>query len=169
MPTRDYRGVSKKNGKKSNRYTIILTHLVISVCFQATVEDLDLLPALSIHPSTNLADALEMSYERSYSYLPVVSTKDKRLLGYLTAEELQQKAPSNEKDTVANHYIRFKTQNPNKKYQKITPNTPLEDLEDFFNRDEEFAVVTDEQNRFVMGVATKNDLDKFVEHRPNLK
>lgn len=110
-----------------------------------------------------------MSYERSYSYLPVISIKDKRLLGYLTAEELQNKAPSNEKDTVANHYIRFKNESPGKPYQKITPNTPLEELEDFFNRGEEFAVVTDEGKRFVLGVATKNDLDKFVEHRPNLK
>lgn len=136
---------------------------------KATVEDLDLLPALSIHPSTKLSDALDMSYERSYSYLPVISIKDKRLLGYLTAEELQNKAPSNEQDTVANHYIRFKNESPGKPYQKITPNTPLEELEDFFNRGEEFAVVTDEEKRFVLGVATKNDLDKFVEHRPNLK
>jgi len=59
--------------------------------------------------------------------------------------------------------------------------TPLEDLEAFFEgqmggdaqgqgqgqgQKQEFAVVTDEDRRFVLGVATKADLEEFVKRRP---
>lgn len=138
---------------------------------QATVEDLDLLPALTIYPSTPLVQALELSYEHEYSYLPVVSTQSKRLLGYLTAEQLR-KATSNataENSLVRDHYIRFAKPDGQREFQKITPSTPLEDLEKFFANGEEFAVVTDIDRRFVLGVAVKEDLEKFVKNRPSLK
>ena len=49
--------------------------------------------------------------------------------------------------------------------------TPLEELESFFNgavsgAKQDFAVVTDERRRFVLGVATKSDLEEFVKRRP---
>lgn len=51
--------------------------------------------------------------------------------------------------------------------------TPLEELELFFNGGEdggigkqEFAVVTDERRRFVLGVATRTDLEEFARRRP---
>lgn len=51
--------------------------------------------------------------------------------------------------------------------------TPLEELEGFFNGDgeegsskQEFAVVTDERRRFVLGVATRVDLEEFARRRP---
>ncbi|CAN6607249.1 hypothetical protein TRVA0_003S02696 [Trichomonascus vanleenenianus] len=135
----------------------------------ATVEDLDLLPALSIHPNTLLSEALDMSYERSYSYLPVISSKDKRLLGYLTAEQLQKEANADPKSKVKDYYVRFQKQaKTGREFTQITPNTPLEQLEEFFASGEQFAIVTDEQNRFVLGVATKDDLDKYVKSRPSL-
>lgn len=146
--------------------------------FQATIEDLDLLPALTIAPETPLSQALEISYEREYSYLPVVSTKNKRLLGYLTAELLQNasKESGSSDDLVKNHYVRFfgpkkpsAGGSADRAFLKITPSTPLEDLELFFGSREEFAVVTDDDRRFVLGVATKEDLDKFVKNRPSLK
>jgi CBS domain-containing protein len=139
--------------------------------FQATVEDLDLLPALTIHPTTPLVQALELSYEHEYSYLPVVSTKSKRLLGYLTAEQLRKATSSATDETVLvrDHYIRFAKPDGQREFQKITPSTPLEDLERFFANGEEFAVVTDIDRRFVLGVAVKEDLEKFVKNRPSLK
>ncbi len=58
-------------------------------------------------------------------------------------------------------------------YRVITMDTPLEDLEDFFRGGvsggewkQEFAVITDENRRFVLGVATVQDLDEFVKRRP---
>ena len=50
--------------------------------------------------------------------------------------------------------------------------TPLEELEAFFNGGvngngpQDFAVVTDVNRRFVLGVATKADLEEFVKRRP---
>jgi predicted transcriptional regulator len=136
----------------------------------AVVEDLDRPPALTIYPSTLLSEALDMSYERSYSYLPVVSSKTKRLLGYLTAEQLEnevnkQASKPEAPKKVADYYVRF-TKSSNRDFQKITPDTALEDLEAFFNRGEEFAVITDDTRKFVLGVATQEDLEKFVQHRP---
>ena len=57
-------------------------------------------------------------------------------------------------------------------YKVITMNTPLEELETFFNGGvngsgpQDFAVVTDDKRRFVLGVATKGDLEEFVKRRP---
>lgn len=66
-------------------------------------------------------------------------------------------------------------------YQVITPQTTLEELEAFFFGGEgegeidangvrkvlrDFAVVTDEERRFVVGVATVGDLEEFVKRRP---
>lgn len=142
---------------------------------------MDLLPALTIHPSTPLSQALELSYEREYSYLPVVSTSTKRLLGYLTADLLRQAAGTSSPDAlVADHYIKFSSKatsssssntssSKKREFLKITPETPLEQLEQFFKQGQEFAVVTDDERRFVLGVAVKEDLDKFVKSRPSLK
>ncbi|KAL6402948.1 cystathionine beta-synthase [Ilyonectria robusta] len=59
-------------------------------------------------------------------------------------------------------------------YRVITMETPLEDLEDFFRGGQpdgapwkqEFAVITDEKRRFVLGVATVQDLEEFAKRRP---
>lgn len=139
----------------------------------ATVEDLDPLPALTIHPSTSLAEAFDLSYERSYSYLPVVSSKTKSLLGYLTAEQLEKEASKQNVDatqkTVKEYYTKFQKARDalgKSRFQVITPDTPLEQLEAFFNSGQGFAVITDETRKFVLGVATKEDLDRFIKHRP---
>lgn len=58
------------------------------------------------------------------------------------------------------------------KYQVITMETPLEELEAFFagvataGQKQDFAVITDENRRFVLGVATVADLEEFVKRRP---
>ena len=58
-----------------------------------------------------------------------------------------------------------------RKYALITMETPLEDLQAFFEganggEKQEFAVVTDPARRFVLGVATREDLAEFVRRRP---
>jgi hypothetical protein len=89
-------------------------------------------------------------------------------LGYLTAEQLEKQANSMERGAkVADHYIKFKDTSK-RAFQPITPDTPLEELEKFFAAGQEFAVITDETCKFVLGVATRDDLEKFVKHRPSL-
>lgn len=145
---------------------------------QATVEDLDLAPALSITPSTPISTALAMSYDRDYSQLTVISPTTRSLLGYLSVPKLKALLSSSssssgdpadrvtEHDTVAKAMTRFDRRKGVNVYKVITPNTPLEELEAFL-KTEEFAVVTDERRRFVLGVATRGDLEEFVKRRPS--
>jgi CDP-diacylglycerol pyrophosphatase len=61
-------------------------------------------------------------------------------------------------------------------YQVITMETPLEELQRFFESEvgangetrekQGFAVVTDSERKFVLGVATEADLEEFVRRRP---
>ena len=58
-------------------------------------------------------------------------------------------------------------------YRVITMETPLEELESFFRGGvpegqwkQDFAVITDDKRRFVLGVATVQDLEEFVKRRP---
>lgn len=63
-----------------------------------------------------------------------------------------------------------------KKYQVITMDTELWELEGFFENigdyatgtKQDFAVVTDGGRKFVLGVATRHDLDEFVKRRPSI-
>ena len=140
---------------------------------QATVEDLDPPQALSTNPDESIASALMMAFERDYTHLTVVSTQTRSLLGYLSIPRLKQmlkEGKVTEDDSVANAMSRFRR---GKVYKVITMDTPLEELEAFFYGTtesgldpQEFAVVTDYSRRFVLGVATKSDLEQFVRRRP---
>ncbi|KAJ5111348.1 hypothetical protein N7532_001883 [Penicillium argentinense] len=143
----------------------------------ATVEDLDPPPALSVSPNDPISAALMAAYERDYTHLTVISATKRSLLGYLSIprlKELIQNGTVKEADPVSAAMQRF-----NRKrgiYQVITMETPLEELEQFFesqtgaNGDhrekQQFAVVTDAGRKFVLGVATKADLEEFVKRRP---
>lgn len=113
------------------------------------------------------------AYERDYTHLTVTHPEDKSMLGYISIPHLQALLKSGEvkdSDHVEKAMIRFKRKG--KKYRLITMETKLEELEGFFEGEgmgrakQEFAVVTDFGRRFVLGVATKEDLTKFLERRP---
>ncbi|KAF8469597.1 hypothetical protein BDZ91DRAFT_720541 [Kalaharituber pfeilii] len=133
------------------------------------IEDLDLAPALSITPETSIATALALSYDRDYSQLTVVSAKTRSLLGYLDVEKIKNLLRSgtiSDSDEVKKAMNRFRRKG--KVYKVITPDTPLEELDEFLSEDgREFAVVTDEKRRFVLGVATRQDLENFATRRPD--
>ncbi|KAK9237601.1 hypothetical protein V1525DRAFT_403641 [Lipomyces kononenkoae] len=146
----------------------------------ATVEDLDLPPAFSINPETPLEHALELSFERSYSYLPVISSRSRSLLGYLSAEQLQKtfNSPNPPRPKTGDREAGLSTAAPvrsfmrkfpkKQAFQKITPDTPLEELEQFFDSGHDFAVITDTDRRFVLAVAVPEDLQNFVKRRPSI-
>jgi hypothetical protein len=50
-------------------------------------------------------------------------------------------------------------------YTIITPDTALADLENFFLKDHVFALITDYERKFVLGVATPQDLEAFISRR----
>ena len=142
-------------------------------CGQATVEDLDPPPALSSKPTDSISTALLNAYERDYTHLTVVSEDTRALLGYLNIprlKELLKNGIVKESDYVEKAMQKFRRKGS--VYKVITMDTPLEELEAFFNggvngkEPQDFAVVTDGSRRFVLGVATKGDLEEFVKRRP---
>ena len=139
---------------------------------QATVEDLDPPPALSTSPFSAISSALITAFERDYTHLTVIHPESKSLLGYVSIPRLKQQLESKavgENDPVEKAMTKF--QRKGRRYRLITMETTLEELEAFFNGDgmvekQDFAVVTDPARRFVLGVATKGDLEEFVRRRP---
>ncbi|KAH8814980.1 hypothetical protein F5884DRAFT_770694 [Xylogone sp. PMI_703] len=153
---------SSKNAlsKLSNRYR------------GATVEDLDPPSALSCSPTDSISSALMAAFERDYTHLTVVSDTDRALLGYISMPHLRillDAGKVTENDPVSKAMVKFRRKG--RAYQVITMDTPLEDLEAFFlgvndGGKQDFAVVTDEKRRFVLGVATAKDLEEFAKRRP---
>ncbi|KAF7548161.1 hypothetical protein G7046_g8772 [Stylonectria norvegica] len=140
----------------------------------ATVEDLDPPAALSLNPSDAISLALLSAFERDYTHLTIVAADTRALLGYLSIPHLQSLLDSGKvkpDDQLAAAMTRFQRRGAT--YRVITMETPLEELEDFFRGgkadgpwSQEFAVITDERRRFVLGVATVQDLEEFVKRRP---
>ena len=150
-----------------------ITATIELMCDQATVEDLDPPPALSSKPTDSISTALLNAYERDYTHLTVVSEDTRALLGYLNIprlKELLKNGTVKESDYVEKAMQKFRRKG--NVYKVITMDTPLEELEAFFNGGvngngpQDFAVVTDGSRRFVLGVATKGDLEEFVKRRP---
>lgn len=142
---------------------------------QATVQDLDPPAALSLNPSDSISLALLSAYEREYTHLTVVDADTRALLGYISIPHLHSLLESGRvspEDPLSAAMTRFRRKG--RTYRVITMDTPLEELEDFFRGgkkegegwQEDFAVVTDENRRFVLGVATVHDLEEFVKRRP---
>lgn len=113
------------------------------------------------------------AYERDFTHLTVVADDNRALLGYLNIPRLKQLLQDRavgEDDPVELAMQRFRRKG--RKYKIITMDTPLGELEVFFNggvdgsSPQEFAVVTDGSRKFVLGVATKSDLEEFVKRRP---
>lgn len=136
------------------------------------MEDLDPSPAFSTHPSTSIDNALMAAFERDYTHLTVLD-QHKTLLGYVSAPKLRKLLETGQvkgEEAVEKAMQRF--QRKGRKYKLITMDTQLQELEDFFEHGsgggekQDFAVVTDPARRFVLGVATREDLQRFVERRP---
>ncbi|CAK7563219.1 MAG: hypothetical protein SEPTF4163_001082 [Sporothrix epigloea] len=143
----------------------------------ATVEDLDPPAALSLTPSDTVGQALNAAFERDFTHLTVVDGTTRALLGYVLIPQLQKLLESNQvrpEDTLGSSaaMTRFGFKWQGRAYRVITMQTPLEQLEAFFagamtrGQPQEFAVITDERRRFVLGVATAADLEIFVNRRP---
>lgn len=113
------------------------------------------------------------AYEREYTHLTVVSEDTRALLGYLSIPRLKELLKSGKVgDTDPVELAMQKFRRKGNVYKTITMDTSLEELEEFFNgavngvSPQEFAVVTDGSRKFVLGVATREDLEKFVTRRP---
>ncbi|CAL1709118.1 unnamed protein product [Somion occarium] len=131
----------------------------------AVVEDLQLPPAFALPKSEPISRAIELAYERDFSHIPVLGG-NRRPLGYVDVAELKSKweaGQANPDDRVEQYMTKF-VRSACQPYSLITPGTPLEELERFLENNI-FALVTDWDRKFVLGVATRQDLESFVSRR----
>ncbi|OBZ77488.1 Cystathionine beta-synthase [Grifola frondosa] len=131
----------------------------------AVVEDLQLPPAFALPSDEAISRAIELAYERDFSHIPVLD-KNRKPLGYLDVATLKTKweaGMANPDDKVIVYMTKF-TRLPSQPYTVITPSTPLAELEQFLEHNI-FALVTDWDRKFVLAVATSQDLENFVSRR----
>ncbi|THH08172.1 hypothetical protein EW145_g2883 [Phellinidium pouzarii] len=136
----------------------------------AVVEDLQLPPAFALPHSETIARAIELAYDRDFSHIPILS-RERKPLGYLDVTALKAKweaGQADPNDNVLKYMMKFK-RGPSQTYTLITPDTPLNELEDFL-KNNLFALasqfeVTDYDRKFVLAVATQGDLDTFISRR----
>lgn len=103
----------------------------------------------------------------------MVDPTSKSLLGYISTPSIKAQLAAgtiSESDSVEKAMVKFR-RSKGTKYALITMETTLEELERFFEggatgERQDFAVVTDPGRRFVLGVATREDLGEFVRRRP---
>jgi len=102
----------------------------------ATVEDLQLPPAVCVSLNSNLLTALTVANDHDYSQLPVLDDNDRKLKGYLDIRELKQKLEIGKvkgEDGIENCLKRFRggkgKGGVEGSYTIIEPDTGLADLE----------------------------------------
>ncbi|EIN08834.1 hypothetical protein PUNSTDRAFT_67870 [Punctularia strigosozonata HHB-11173 SS5] len=131
----------------------------------AVVEDLQLPPAFALPYDEAISRALELAYERDFSHIPVLDS-NRKPLGYIDVAALKDKwqtGGADPSDKVIAHMTKFKRTRSHP-YTVITPDTPLSELETFLQNNL-FALVTDYDRKFVLGLATAADLENFVTRR----
>jgi len=129
------------------------------------VEDLQLSPAFCLPADESISRAIDLAFDRDFSHIPVL-TKEKKPLGYIDVTALKEKfqaGEANPDDLVSKHMTKF-NRSKEQPYTTITPATPLDELETFL-RSNIFAIVTDYDRKFVLGVVTLHDLETFVKRR----
>ncbi|KAI9507249.1 hypothetical protein F5148DRAFT_1206449 [Russula earlei] len=132
----------------------------------AVVEDLQLPPAFCFPRTELIAHAIELAYDRDFSHIPVLG-KRRNLLGYVEVATLKKKWEAGEvnpTDKISACMTKFNRSPRTNPYTVITPDTPLADLESFL-KSNVFALITDYERKFVLGVATSQDLEAFVSRR----
>lgn len=111
----------------------------------ATVEDLQLSPAVCVGLDATVGNALDVAFDHEYGQLPVLSDTNgnRRLTGYLDVKSLREAVDAgklNKSDSVKANMVRFsKEQKPSqpanqssdekKVFTLITPETGLGELE----------------------------------------
>ncbi|KIY70861.1 hypothetical protein CYLTODRAFT_419399 [Cylindrobasidium torrendii FP15055 ss-10] len=131
----------------------------------AVVEDLQLPPAFALPATQSISRAIDLAYERDFSHIPILDSKRKPL-GYLDVAKLKQlweAGKANPDESVSHFMTKFK-RSTSEPYTVITPDSPLSELESFL-KNNIFALVTDYERKFVLGVATSQDLENFVTRR----
>jgi len=131
----------------------------------AVVEDLQLPPAFALPSTEAVSRAIDLAYERDFSHIPVLD-RNRKPLGYIDVAQLKEKweaHQANPTDKVSEYMTKFK-RSSSEPYTLVTPWSSLSELEVFLQTNV-FALVTDNDRKFVLAVATSQDLENFVTRR----
>lgn len=111
----------------------------------ATVEDLQLPPAVCVSLDSNILTSLTVAEDHDYSQLPVLDSNDRKLKGYLDIKELKNKIQNGQvhgSDGIEKCLKRFRgirsgnaADGGNGAYTLIQPDTGLADLEREYYRE----------------------------------
>jgi transcription initiation factor TFIID subunit 10 len=114
----------------------------------ATVEDLQLSPAVCVPTTATVGAALQVAFDHEYEQLPVLSSSNgnRKLLGYLDVKKLRAEVDagrSSKGDGVLKNMVKFGGSNTEVKdkstYTLISPETGLGELECEFSGGEQGA------------------------------
>ncbi|KAF9199774.1 hypothetical protein BGZ49_010066, partial [Haplosporangium sp. Z 27] len=128
----------------------------------ATVGDLNLKAAVTITNTSPSREAITLMERNGFDQLPVVSSRNGRLVGLVTLGNLLSRIASGRVSVDGQvSDVMFKFQKSGKHFMEITNDTRLEDLTSFFEKNSA-GVVTEKGGSRVKAVITKVDLVSFL-------
>ncbi|KAG0090456.1 hypothetical protein BGZ92_002903 [Podila epicladia] len=133
----------------------------------AHVSDLHLKAAVTVTNSSTCREAITLMEHNGFDQLPVVSSKNGRLVGLVTLGNLLSRIASGRVPVdgpVCD--VMFKFQKSGAHFTEITDETPLSDLAAFFEKNSA-GIVTEKGGSKVKAVITKVDLVSFLVKKSN--
>ncbi|KAF9996527.1 hypothetical protein BGZ80_001946 [Entomortierella chlamydospora] len=128
----------------------------------ATVGDLHLKAAVTVTNTSPSREAILLMERNGFDQLPVVSSRNGRLVGLVTLGNLLSRIASGRVQVDGQvSDVMFKFQKSGNHFTEITDDTPLEDLTKFFEKNSA-GVVTEKGGSKVKAVITKVDLVSFL-------
>ncbi|KAF9413785.1 hypothetical protein BGZ94_000621 [Podila epigama] len=128
----------------------------------ATVRDLHLKAAVTVTNSSPCREAITLMERNGFDQLPVVSSKNGRLVGLVTLGNLLSRIASGRVQVDGQvSEVMFKFQKSGAHFTEITDDTPLEELTAFFEKNSA-GIVTEKGGYKVKAVITKVDLVSFL-------
>ncbi|KAF8940982.1 cystathionine beta-synthase [Dissophora ornata] len=128
----------------------------------ATVGDLHLKAAVTVTNTSPSREAILLMERNGFDQLPVVSSKNGRLMGLVTLGNLLSRIASGRVQVDGQvSDVMFKFQKSGAHFTEISDETPLEDLTAFFEKNSA-GVVTEKGGSKVKAVITKVDLVSFL-------
>jgi cystathionine beta-synthase len=161
---------------KSNGFTIEKAPKAPSNSFESEqIKSLNLKPIVTVLNTAKVQEVIKILKDNGFDQLPVLSSKNNKLIGLITLSKLLKSISEGEisiNDEVSKIFIDFRKLNnfddvnifnenksSVKKFQKITQETSLGELKQFFEKNAS-AIVTDEALKPIH-VVTKVDLLEY--------
>jgi CBS domain-containing protein len=119
---------------------------------RCVVEDLQISEACCVFVGTTVHDAIQIMTGNEFDTVPVVNQK-RRLVGIVSLAVLL----TTQTKKVEECMTRFTGQ----KMKLVTLETRVMELQDFWDRKVDCVVVTDDSGRYVLGVVTEMDVNRF--------